>query len=517
MPSAALTVFLFTAILLLPWLGETLFNSKGEPREALVAMSMLKSGNWILPLNFGVDIPYKPPFMAWLIAIFASIFNGGVVNEYISRLPSALAALGMVMACYSWGSKARGERFGVVYAFTVLLSVEVFRAAVACRLDMVLTACMVCAMMMLFTLIEGKCGYKFWRYSLVVALLTCATLTKGPVGALLPCFVAGVYALLRRKRFFPTLFKMLGLVALSLIVPALWYYAAWLRGGDGFLDLMLEENIGRLTGTMSYDSHVKPVWYNFATLALGLMPWTVLLFFALFSYAKWHRTRLNPAALFSLTAAILIVGFYCIPESKRSVYLLPAYPFICYGIAVLIDSQIANKPVRVFTWLMAIICIVVPVAIIVFQFGSQHWLNISPLRWWHYLLLCIPVAASLSWIVERHSPVGHLPVIIWSLYLVYAAALMPSILNSKSDKALIPALEGHTILSTYRPYTLDFYLNDEITAVSNLEDAGQYPPGTIVIVSGAIDTCMYRDKFDYELLTPRSCDYRNAVYCAKLK
>ena len=85
LPGAALVVLAALAILYLPWLGETLFNSKGEPREAIVAVSMLQSGNWILPLNYGDDIPFKPPFLAWLIAGAAWLFNGGVVNEYLSR------------------------------------------------------------------------------------------------------------------------------------------------------------------------------------------------------------------------------------------------------------------------------------------------------------------------------------------------------------------------------------------------------------------------------------------------
>ena len=75
----------------LPWAGLTLFNSKGEPREAIVALSILESGNWILPVNYGGDIPYKPPFMAWVIAVLSAVFNGGVVTEYLSRLPSMLA------------------------------------------------------------------------------------------------------------------------------------------------------------------------------------------------------------------------------------------------------------------------------------------------------------------------------------------------------------------------------------------------------------------------------------------
>ena len=59
MPGAATVVFIAAAILLLPWLGETMFNSKGEPREAIVAVSMLQGGNWLLPVNFGTDIPFK--------------------------------------------------------------------------------------------------------------------------------------------------------------------------------------------------------------------------------------------------------------------------------------------------------------------------------------------------------------------------------------------------------------------------------------------------------------------------
>lgn len=55
-PLAALCV-----ITLFLFLGDTLFNTRGEPREAVVALSMLKEGNWVLPINNGVDMAYKPP------------------------------------------------------------------------------------------------------------------------------------------------------------------------------------------------------------------------------------------------------------------------------------------------------------------------------------------------------------------------------------------------------------------------------------------------------------------------
>ena len=310
LPGATAIVILMAAALLVPWLGETLFNSKGEPREALVAVSMLQNGDWILPRNFGADIPYKPPFMAWIIAGLAWLFNGGVVNEYLSRLPSALACVAMIGGGYFWARSVRGTRFAMIFSLVTLTAVEVFRAGIACRLDMILTACMVGAMYMLFDLTENRRRTAGLRYAGIVALLTVATLTKGPVGALLPCAVAGVYRLLRGRKFFPTFFAMIGLAVAAMIIPALWYYAAYLRGGSEFFDLMMEENFGRLTGTMSYESHENPWWYNFLTLAAGLCPWTLLLLITLFCFRLWTRIPrrpLKPAALFSVVFVVVII------------------------------------------------------------------------------------------------------------------------------------------------------------------------------------------------------------------
>ena len=55
-------IALLSVLVVVPFLGETIFYSKGEPREAIVALSMLESGNRILPVNYGTDIAYKPPF-----------------------------------------------------------------------------------------------------------------------------------------------------------------------------------------------------------------------------------------------------------------------------------------------------------------------------------------------------------------------------------------------------------------------------------------------------------------------
>ena len=54
-------VIVICIISVLPWIGLGDFSTKGEPREAAVAVSMLETGNWILPQVYANEFAYKPP------------------------------------------------------------------------------------------------------------------------------------------------------------------------------------------------------------------------------------------------------------------------------------------------------------------------------------------------------------------------------------------------------------------------------------------------------------------------
>lgn len=99
-------IALLSVLVLVPFLGETIFYSKGEPREAIVAYTMLESGNWILPTNYGVEIAYKPPFLYWTIAVISSVLGG--VTEFSARMPSALAFFGYAVGILQLRSQTQG-------------------------------------------------------------------------------------------------------------------------------------------------------------------------------------------------------------------------------------------------------------------------------------------------------------------------------------------------------------------------------------------------------------------------
>ena len=352
-------------VTLLPFLGLNDFHTKGEPREAVVSYSMIETGNWILPENAGGDMAYKPPFFHWCIAL-ASLPTGEV-TEFTSRLPSAVALILMACAFFLFFSKRTDVYRSFLATLIFVSSFEVHRAGMNARVDMVLTAMIVMAIFQLYRWWENDFkGIPVWA----VLFMSFGTLTKGPVGFLLPCASCGLFLLLNNVSFPKAFLKMALAGLLACILPGIWYYLAYLQGGQEFLDLVMEENFGRFLGKMSYRSHENPVYYNFLTMIAGYIPWTLLMVFSLFvlnyknlrvrSRNLWFRTKewfrtADRVRVYSLVSALLIFVFYCIPKSKRSVYLLPVYPFVAIFIADLFIWLIQNKPSvwRIFGWVIA--------------------------------------------------------------------------------------------------------------------------------------------------------------------
>jgi 4-amino-4-deoxy-L-arabinose transferase-like glycosyltransferase len=83
---------LIWAAIYLPGLG-TLEIKGEEGRRILPGITMLATGNWIVPSVGGVDYFSKPPLINWAIA--AAVRVSGRQNEWAARAPSALCVLAL--------------------------------------------------------------------------------------------------------------------------------------------------------------------------------------------------------------------------------------------------------------------------------------------------------------------------------------------------------------------------------------------------------------------------------------
>jgi hypothetical protein len=177
---------------------------------------------------------------------------------------------------------------------------------------------------------------------LATILTTCATLTKGPVGFVLPIGIFSLFCWLKKdfrlRAAFPIALRALALVGPVVCLSSVWYVLGYLQRGEVFIDKIMYENFERFASSMAGEPHKHSVFYLLGMLLLGLLPWTVCgapCVATVFRRAErkvdtvrsWWRSYPD-LYQFAFVSALAIVLFFCIPSSKRSVYLLPAYPFI---------------------------------------------------------------------------------------------------------------------------------------------------------------------------------------------
>jgi len=385
-PAILLLIIIIVSVFL--WIDRGSFYTKGEPREASVAVSMIEKNQWILPQVYADEIAYKPPLMHWLIAAFS--LPGDKVTPFTSRLPSALAFTGLIICSFLYFGRNLRMQESFLTALILLTTFELHRGAMSARVDMLLTFLIVCALFKLFRWEEQKKLKGFpWLIPLIMSF---AVLTKGPVGIVLPLLVFAVYLLVLRYNFWKIAGKLILLALIASILPLIWYVLAYQKGGEQFMNLVWAENFGRFFEinnlNVQYDlGHKGGGWYNWALLAAGFIPWTLLLLISLFglSYKRFTFSGIRPIwnkfmqmekiKLFSVIATVVIFLFYSIPVSKRSVYLMPAYPFIAIFIAqyVLYLTEYKAKITRIFALVIGIIACII--CLLVFLTATTHWIN----------------------------------------------------------------------------------------------------------------------------------------------
>lgn len=526
------TVIIISAITLLPFLGNVDFTTKGEPREAVVAVSMLNQHNWILPINNGFDIPYKPPFFQWCIAALSMI--AGHVSEFTSRLPSALSLIVMLCVGALFYAKRKNNTIGLLSAMLALTAFEVHRAGTNCRVDMVLTMFIVCALYALYEWWERGCRRLPW---IAVLCMSGATLTKGPVGMVLPCFVMFVFMLftawqqgkLCGRIIWKTTYKLFLSAVLASVLPLIWYWAAYRQGGDQFMALVMDENVGRFLGKMKAVTHANPWHYNFLMLIAGWLPWTLPLLLSLFvlpwrkfanSFTKGESTgkvtlksrimaamrKADAVQVFTWLSFLLILFFYCIPKSKRGVYLLPCYPFMAVLIVEYMAWLVKRSlfPIRFYIGFLSIVGFILTVALVILRaglvpdsifHGKHAWENIQMLHalsdgsmsLGDILMALMPLLAAclgLMTLMRRRScfvtshPVFASTVMTLLVFMAFDGYYKPTVVGCQSLRPVAMQVEqaakGEPVFAlttinkrevgddVLRLYGIDFYLADNV-------------------------------------------------------
>jgi len=188
----------------------------------------------------------------------------------------------------------------------------------------------------------GRRGPQLWAW--VWAGL--ATLTKGPIGLVLPALVLGIMAIARGewRRWRPTVFVGPLLYA-AIALP--WYAIETARHGEVFLRQVVGYYLlTRFVGVV--ENQPGPWWYYVPVLVVGAFPWAAFLP-SMVIYHLRRRHTLASQVILSWTGVILL--FFSVAGTKLPNYVLPVYPLIAIGIARLsldaLDAR-SDDAVRLF-------------------------------------------------------------------------------------------------------------------------------------------------------------------------
>lgn len=351
-------------LLLIGWLaffwnlGSTGLIDETEPLFAEAARQMTLTGDWITPFFNGETRFDKPPLIYWLMAI-AYLTLG--VNEWAVRLPSAIAAMGLVsLGFYTlWrfgvlgtsgtqSSKFKRPWFAASLGSAVMaLNPETIVWARTGVSDMLLSGCMGSALLSFFIgyAQPTKPAVQARWYLAFYVLIAAAILAKGPVGIVLPGLIIASFLLylgnalevLREMRVF-----LGSLLIVAIALP--WYVLVIWRNGRAYIDAFFGyHNLERFTGVVN--GHAAPWYFYFLVVLLGFAPWSIYLPSAIARLQFWQRShwrstpRSTHLGLFALFWFVVVFCFFTIASTKLPSYVLPLMPAAAILVALLFSAD----------------------------------------------------------------------------------------------------------------------------------------------------------------------------------
>ncbi|HVO95184.1 MAG TPA: glycosyltransferase family 39 protein [Terriglobales bacterium] len=352
-------------VLYFPYLGNTPFFDKGEPREALAVQDIVQRGEWLFPLKRATAIPSKPPLFHWSAVLTAKIT--GRLDEATIRFPSALYATLGILFVYFLGRRLYGGDVGLLAGAILATTMVYSDQALSARVDMTLCFFVTASLILFYALYRGFLIHPLW-YFVLYGLVGVGTLAKGPLGILLPGLVIAGFLAAKGRWELMLKFAFHPGVILTLLLAVGWYGLAITRGGEGFVDRqLLQENLKRFFGG---SGHSHPVYYYLSYLfSLGL-PWSLFLPFLLWDVFKKGLGGDDDLLFFKLWFLIMFV-FFSLSAGKRPVYLLPLYPPLALLLAAWVYQHGAAAGVRLLLYrVVAAIAVFTGAILVVITVGA---------------------------------------------------------------------------------------------------------------------------------------------------
>lgn len=327
-------------------LGQWDLWNPDEPRYAQVAREMVNGGDWVLMHLNGEMYTDKPPLFFWLIALSSFLWQG--LASFSVRFPSAFFGTLTVFLTFLIGKQLYSSRTGFQAGLIIATSLEFAYLATRANIDATLTffatASFFCFIKWYgFKENEREGEGRFKRLSIYGFYigLALATLSKGPVGFILPLLVVLVYLMIQKDWNSLKRMKLIQGMILFIIIVLAWYLPALLRGGKEYFDetIMLHTVERFAKGT----SKIRPFYYYFYHFPADFLPWIFFLPAAIAYGFSGLKAGMKKEFLFLFIWFAVIFIFFSFSKGKRGLYLLPLFPAVSLLVGKWWDDYISES------------------------------------------------------------------------------------------------------------------------------------------------------------------------------
>ena len=323
---------LVAAALYLPGIGRRILYQGDEARYAILARTMLETGDWLVPRIGGEVHMEKTPLFIWGIAALS--LPGGKVTELTAVLPAALSGIAGVGMTMILADRLFGLRAALLAGFVLATTWGYFWLARMALADMMVSLCVVASAAAFWAAVADEGASRRLPMGLFWVCVAVGLACKGPAGLMpLVCFGAFLIAEegwsgLRKLR------PLIGLVIVAAISMS-WVIGFALQREASYVRTVLVEDF--LSPNTPTWRHVRDVTFAIGPITIGSLPWTPLLPVAVWN--GWWRAGTDRGLrrkfrflLFWVLGYVVVMT--ALPQ-HRVRYLLPIFP----ALAVILGWQ----------------------------------------------------------------------------------------------------------------------------------------------------------------------------------
>jgi len=271
----AVVVLGYAALVYLPFLdGDSRLLTRHEVMQAQPALTILETGDWLVPELHGQPWMHKPPLSIWITAILFDVFGG--FSETLARLPSALSAILLCLLVTVVAARHYEPRAAMLAGLAQATCAYMFMQGRLGEVDMLFALLIAAAHAILLRQWGGgRYDLRIGAACLFHLAAGLAILTKGPLAVGLIGVPIILFGMAQRTMIPVVRVLFTPAILISIVVGFGWYAAIIVSLGDDAVGSWRSIYVERFLGNYHLKTH-GPLFY-FYTIPWLVLPWTIAL------------------------------------------------------------------------------------------------------------------------------------------------------------------------------------------------------------------------------------------------